>query len=104
MSTSISVHEGSHRDGTQNPVSWNSCIRRQSRSCCSLYPPGHRQACSLFRSRRYMKSARDDAPYLPSNIDFAAANNGLEGAEDVRKTLMDASYMVLGLGGAGFDC
>lgn len=48
-----------------------------------------------------MKSARDDAPYLPSNIDFAAANNGLEGAEDVRKTLMDASYMVLGLGGAG---
>ena len=48
-----------------------------------------------------MKSSRDDAPYLPSNIDFVAANNGLEGgADDVRKTLMQAAYMVLGLGGA----
>ena len=49
---------------------------------------------------RYMKSARNDAPYLPSNIDFCAANNGLPGgADDVEKTLMNASYMVLGLGG-----
>lgn len=47
-----------------------------------------------------MKSARNDAPYLPSNIDFCAANNGLPGgADDVEKTLMNASYMVLGLGG-----
>ena len=50
--------------------------------------------------RRYMKSARNDAPYLPSNIDFCAANNGLPGgADDVEKTLMNTSYMVLGLGG-----
>lgn len=46
-----------------------------------------------------MKSSRSDAPYLPSNVDFVAANNGLSGAEDVRRVLMAASYMVLGLGG-----
>ncbi len=48
-----------------------------------------------------MKSIRDDAPYVPSNVDFVAANNGLSGADDVRAVLMKASYMVLGLGGAG---
>ncbi len=47
-----------------------------------------------------MKSIRDDAPYVPSNVDFVAANNGLAGADDVRAVLMKASYMVLGLGGA----
>ncbi len=25
---------------------------------------------------KYMKSVRRDAPYLPSNVDFVAANNG----------------------------
>lgn len=49
-----------------------------------------------------MKSSRDDAPYLPSNVDFVAANNGLAGAEDVRRVLMEASYMVLGLGGVPY--
>lgn len=53
----------------------------------------------LLWVHRYMKSSRDDAPYLPSNVDFVAANNGLSGAEDVRRVLMEASYMVLGLGG-----
>ena len=52
---------------------------------------------------RYMKSTRDDAPYLPSNVDFVAANNGLSSAEDVRRVLMEASYMVMGLGGAHTD-
>jgi urea carboxylase len=47
-----------------------------------------------------MKSIRDDAPYVPSNVDFVAANNGLSGRDDVRAVLMEASYMVLGLGGA----
>lgn len=48
---------------------------------------------------RYMKSARAEGPYLPSNMDFIAANNGLPGKEAVQKTVFDASYMVLGLGG-----
>ena len=47
-----------------------------------------------------MKSIRDDAPYVPSNVDFVAANNGLAGRDDVRAVLMEASYTVLGLGGA----
>ena len=25
---------------------------------------------------KYMRSSRKDAPYLPSNVDFVAANNG----------------------------
>ncbi len=43
--------------------------------------------------------SRAEGPYLPSNVDFVAANNGLpEGAEAVRKVVMAASYMVMGLG------
>jgi hypothetical protein len=30
-----------------------------------------------------MKSTRCEAPYLPSNIDYIANNNALEGREDV---------------------
>lgn len=44
------------------------------------------------------RSVRNDAPYLPSNVDFVAKNNGLEGADDVKSVIMNASYMVLGLG------
>ena len=49
---------------------------------------------------RYTRSARAEAPYLPSNIEFIAKNNGLEGdpLEAVRKVVFDASYMVMGLG------
>lgn len=45
------------------------------------------------------RSIRPHAPYLPSNIDYMAANNGLEsgpaGREAVRSTIFDASYLVL---------
>lgn len=48
---------------------------------------------------KYMKSIRPEAPYLPSNIDYIASNNGLEGGRDeVQSVLFSASYMVLGLG------
>ncbi|PSC69627.1 urea carboxylase [Micractinium conductrix] len=49
---------------------------------------------------RYMRSIRSEAPYLPSNVKFVAANNGLEGdpVEAVRKVVFEASYQVLGLG------
>jgi hypothetical protein len=30
-----------------------------------------------------MKSTRSEAPYLPSNIEYIANNNALEGKEDV---------------------
>lgn len=47
---------------------------------------------------KYAKSTRSEAPYLPSNIDYIAANNGLASSEDVRRIIFEASYLVLGLG------
>lgn len=47
---------------------------------------------------KYMKSVRSEAPYLPSNVDYMAKNNGLDSKEQVRSTIFDASYLVLGLG------
>ena len=29
--------------------------------------------------QKYMRSVRSEGPYLPSNVDFVAANNGLTG-------------------------
>ncbi len=48
--------------------------------------------------QRYIQSVRSEAPYLPSNIDFIAKNNGLRGAEDVYEKVFSASYFCLGLG------
>ena len=50
--------------------------------------------------QKYTKSIRSKAPYLPSNMDFIAKNNGVyENTKDfVKETVLCASYMVLGLG------
>ena len=49
--------------------------------------------------QKYSRSVRPEAPYLPSNVDFVAANNGIKnGAKGVSDILFKASYMVLGLG------
>jgi len=47
---------------------------------------------------KYMRSARSEAPYLPSNVQYIANNNGLPGKEDVRRIVFEASYLVVGLG------
>jgi urea carboxylase len=47
---------------------------------------------------KYMKSVRPQAPYLPSNIQYVAQNNGLAGQQDVEEKVFAASYMCLGLG------
>ena len=47
---------------------------------------------------RYMQVVRDDAPWCPSNIEFIRRVNGLDDVEDVRRTVHDARYLVLGLG------
>lgn len=47
---------------------------------------------------KYRQSIRDQAPWLPSNIEFMRRLNGLKAEEDVQKTVFAASYMVLGLG------
>eukprot|EP01127_Copromyxa_protea_P020576 TRINITY_DN6903_c0_g1_i1.p1 TRINITY_DN6903_c0_g1~~TRINITY_DN6903_c0_g1_i1.p1 ORF type:complete len:1423 (-),score=250.29 TRINITY_DN6903_c0_g1_i1:44-4171(-) len=49
-------------------------------------------------TERYMNSIRSEAIYLPDNVDFVAKSNGLNGAADVEKIVMEASYLVLGLG------
>ena len=45
-----------------------------------------------------MKSVRSSAPYLPSNIEYTAKNNGLTGAQEIKDKVFNASYMCLGLG------
>jgi urea carboxylase len=47
---------------------------------------------------RYMQSVRADAPWCPSNIEFIRRINGLDSADDVRRIVFEASYLVLGLG------
>ena len=47
---------------------------------------------------RYMAVVRDDAPWCPDNIEFIRRANGLESADDVHRTVFDASYFVYGLG------
>jgi len=47
---------------------------------------------------RYMNGVRPDAPWCPWNIEFIRRINGLDSVDDVRRTVFDASYLVLGLG------
>jgi urea carboxylase len=47
---------------------------------------------------RYMAVVRDDAPWCPDNIEFIRRANGLDSADDVYRTVFDASYFVYGLG------
>lgn len=45
-----------------------------------------------------MHGVRADAPWCPWNIEFIRRINGLDTVDDVRRTVFDASYLVLGLG------
>nr|WP_320011949.1 urea carboxylase [uncultured Desulfobulbus sp.] len=47
---------------------------------------------------KYMQSVRPDAPWCPSNIEFIRRINSLDSIEDVKETLFNASYLVMGLG------
>jgi urea carboxylase len=47
---------------------------------------------------KYMASVRDDAPWCPDNIEFIRRINGLASTEDVKRTVFDARYLVMGLG------
>ncbi len=48
--------------------------------------------------RKYQELVRPDAPWCPSNIEFIRRINGLEDEAEVRNTILDARYLVLGLG------
>lgn len=48
--------------------------------------------------QRYQQNVRPDAPWCPSNLEFIRRINGLDSIEDVKKIVLDANYLVLGLG------
>ncbi len=47
---------------------------------------------------RYMRSVRPDAPWCPSNIEFIRRVNGLGSIAEVKRIVLEADYLVLGLG------
>ncbi|KAF9446428.1 hypothetical protein P691DRAFT_673636 [Macrolepiota fuliginosa MF-IS2] len=49
-------------------------------------------------TERYMRSIREEAAYLPSNVEYLAKNNGLSGAEEALKTLVSSDWIVFGVG------
>ncbi|WP_372985447.1 urea carboxylase [Marinobacter sp.] len=55
------------------------------------------EACQTAIAK-YMQSVRKDAPWCPSNLEFIRRINGLESIDEVKKTVFDASYLVMGLG------
>lgn len=54
-------------------------------------------ACRLAIDK-YMTTVRKDAPWCPSNLEFIRRINDLPEIDAVRKTVFDASYLVMGLG------
>jgi urea carboxylase len=48
--------------------------------------------------RRYADQVRPDAPWCPDNIEFIRRINGLDSIAEVQRTILDASYCVIGLG------
>ena len=48
--------------------------------------------------RRYAAQVRPDAPWCPDNIEFIRRINGLDSIAEVQRTILDASYCVIGLG------
>jgi urea carboxylase len=49
-------------------------------------------------ARRYQETTRPDAPWCPSNPEFIRRINGFDSVDEVRRTVLEASYLVLGLG------
>ncbi|MEO8490176.1 urea carboxylase [Pseudomonas sp.] len=54
-------------------------------------------ACQ-FAIEKYMTTVRKDAPWCPSNLEFIRRINDLANLDEVRHTVFDASYLVMGLG------
>ncbi|KAF7760920.1 hypothetical protein Agabi119p4_10329 [Agaricus bisporus var. burnettii] len=49
-------------------------------------------------TERYMRSIREKAVYLPSNVDYIANNNGLSGSKEALDKLMASDWIVFGVG------
>ncbi|WP_147195057.1 urea carboxylase [Pantoea sp. CCBC3-3-1] len=61
-------------------------------------PMAFEDSATLGAVERYQQTVRASAPWLPNNVDFIQRINGLSTREEVRQTLFDASYLILGLG------
>ncbi len=48
--------------------------------------------------QHYMQAVRGDAPWCPDNIEFIRRINGLDDVAEVKRIVLDASYLVMGLG------
>ncbi|THU91287.1 hypothetical protein K435DRAFT_674379 [Dendrothele bispora CBS 962.96] len=47
---------------------------------------------------KYMKSTRNEAVYLPSNVEYLAKNNGLKGSDEALNKLVGSDWFVFGVG------
>ncbi|KAF7427799.1 hypothetical protein PC9H_007015 [Pleurotus ostreatus] len=47
---------------------------------------------------KYARTTRDKAVYVPSNVEYLARNNGLDGKEDALSKLIDSEWLVVGIG------
>ncbi|MDU8360512.1 carboxyltransferase domain-containing protein, partial [Pseudomonas syringae group sp. J309-1] len=54
-------------------------------------------ACQLA-IEKYMTTVRKDAPWCPSNLEFIRRINDLPNLDEVKRTVFEASYLVMGLG------
>jgi len=61
-------------------------------------PMAFEDSATLDAVSRYTDTVRSRAPWLPNNVDFIQRINGLSSREEVKQTLFDASYLILGLG------
>ena len=53
---------------------------------------------TIEAQKRYLRSVRPHAPYMPSNVEFIARINGFDSVDDVRKIITSCEYCVMGLG------
>jgi urea carboxylase len=61
-------------------------------------PLAWRHSEAMRAVRRYQESVRADAPWCPDNIEFIRRINGLPDEDAVQRIVLEASYLVLGLG------
>ncbi|WP_437614682.1 urea carboxylase [Erwinia sp. V71] len=61
-------------------------------------PMAFEDSATLDAVSRYQDTVRASAPWLPNNVDFIQRINGLASRDEVKQTVFDASYLILGLG------
>ncbi len=61
-------------------------------------PLAWRHSLAELAVERYATTVRPDAPWCPDNIEFIRRMNGLADEDAVQRTVLDAAYLVLGLG------